>query len=171
MVDRDEWLIIDAGGAVTDSGDAAVRLATADDARAVGQLLDRFNREYDEPTPGPRALADRIAQLLSQDTLVLLAGTGPDGLAVLRLRPAIWSPGLECYLAELYVVPERRGRGLGRALMVAAMEAARQRGADHIDLGTSEDDNAARALYESLGFINRERGPDGPITYFYERDL
>ena len=35
----------------------------------------------------------------------------------------------------------------------------------------SEDDVAARSLYESLGFINREGGPDGPITYFYERGL
>jgi hypothetical protein len=40
-----------------------------------------------------------------------------------------------------------------------------------MDLGTSDDDVAARALYESLGFRNRERGPDGPITYFYEREL
>jgi len=32
-------------------------------------------------------------------------------------------------------------------------------------------DTAARALYESLGFTNREGKPDGPINYFYERDL
>jgi ribosomal protein S18 acetylase RimI-like enzyme len=38
-------------------------------------------------------------------------------------------------------------------------------------LGTSETDTAARALYESLGFINRERGPDGPVMYCYEREL
>ncbi|MGI8873618.1 MAG: hypothetical protein ACR2KP_04695 [Egibacteraceae bacterium] len=41
-------------------------------------------------------------------------------------------------------------------------------GADHMDLGTSEDNVAARALYESLGFTNREGKPDGPINYFYE---
>jgi hypothetical protein len=40
-----------------------------------------------------------------------------------------------------------------------------------MDLGTSEDDVAARSLYESLGFINREGGPDGTVTYSYERDL
>jgi ribosomal protein S18 acetylase RimI-like enzyme len=78
---------------------------------------------------------------------------------------------LECYLAELYVAPESRGRGLGRALMEAAIEVAREKGADHMDLGTSEDDVAARALYESLGFNNREGKPDGPVNYFYERDL
>jgi len=152
------------------SGDAP-RLATTDDAAAIGGLLDAFNREFEEPTPGPAWLADRIVQLLAQDTLVLLAGSGPDGLAVLRLRPSIWTQALECYLAELYVVPEKRGQGLGRALMVGVLDAARGRGADHILLGTSADDHAARALYESLGFINREHGPDGPITYFYEREL
>ena len=55
--------------------------------------------------------------------------------------------------------------------MQTAIEVARARGADHMDLGSSEDDVAARSLYESLGFINREGGPDGPITYFYERNL
>jgi hypothetical protein len=52
-----------------------------------------------------------------------------------------------------------------------AMEHARARGAAHIDLGTSEDDVAARALYESAGFTNREGGPDGPKMLYYERDL
>ena len=55
--------------------------------------------------------------------------------------------------------------------MLAAIEHARERGADHMDLGTGEQDLAARALYESLGFSNREGKPDGPINYFYEREL
>jgi len=72
-----------------------VRLANRDDAAAIGRLLHAFNREFDEPAPPPDALAERIRQLLDGgDTLVLLAGTGPDGLAVLRLRAAIWSTGL-----------------------------------------------------------------------------
>jgi ribosomal protein S18 acetylase RimI-like enzyme len=149
-----------------------VRRATADDAEAVGWLLDDFNREFDEPTPGPEALAERVRELLAGgDTVVLVGGAGPDGLAVLRFRLSIWTEGLECYLAELYVVPERRGQGLGRALMEEAMEVARGAGADYMDLGTSEDDTAARALYESLGFSNREGKPDGPLNYYYEREL
>jgi GNAT superfamily N-acetyltransferase len=150
----------------------AVRRATADDAGDVGRLLHDFNTEYDDPTPGPERLAERITTLMAGgDTEVLLGGAGPDGLAVLRFREAIWSEALECYLAELYVVPARRGRGLGRALMNAAMEVARETGADYMDLGTSEADVAARALYESLGFSNREGKPDGPINYYYEREL
>jgi ribosomal protein S18 acetylase RimI-like enzyme len=149
-----------------------VRLGRSGDADAIGQLLHDFNREFDEPAPSPPELAERIRLLLdSGETAVVLGGAGPDGLAVLRFRLSIWSAGLECYLAELYVVPERRGSGLGRALMQEAIDEARRRGADHMDLGTSETDTAARHLYEALGFSNRENGPSGPIMYVYERDI
>ena len=152
--------------------DATVRLAGPTDALRVAQLLHDFNREYDDPTPEPPVLAERVRELVeSGETAVLLAGPGPDGLAVLRFRPALWSDGLECYLAELYVVPGRRGQGLGRRLMTAAIELARSRGADTMDLGTGDDDVAARALYESLGFTNRDGGPTGPVNYFYELEL
>jgi ribosomal protein S18 acetylase RimI-like enzyme len=149
-----------------------VRLADAGDAAAIGRLLYDFNREFDEPTPEPSALAERLRQLIEGgDTLVLLGGGGPDGLAVLRLRAAIWSAGLECYLAELYVAPASRGQGLGRALMEAALSQARLRGADSMDIGVDEPDLVARRLYESLGFTNRAGGAGGPLMYVYEREL
>jgi ribosomal protein S18 acetylase RimI-like enzyme len=149
-----------------------VRLAGVEDGAAIGRLLYDFNQEFGEPTPAPSALAERIRQLLEAgDTLVLLAGDGPDGLAVLRFRAAIWSAGLECYLAELYVAPASRGQGQGRALMEAALRQARGRGADTMDIGVDEPDHAARQLYESLGFTNRTAGQDGPVMYVYEREL
>ena len=148
-----------------------IRLAGRDDADAIGRLLYAFNREFDEPAPAPSALAQRVRQLLDGgDMLVLLAGDGPDGLAVLRFRAAIWSAGLESYLAELYVAPARRGQGLGRELMETALREARGRGADTMDIGVDEPDLAARHLYESLGFSNRSGG-DGPLMYVYEREL
>jgi GNAT superfamily N-acetyltransferase len=148
-----------------------VRRAHRDDADAIGRLLYAFNREFDEPAPAPSALAERMRQLLDGgDTLVLLVGDGPDGLAVLRFRAAIWSPGLECYLAELYITPARRGQGLGRALMAAVIREARDRGADTMDIGVDEPDLAARRLYESLGFTNKT-GEEGSVMYVYERDL
>jgi ribosomal protein S18 acetylase RimI-like enzyme len=149
-----------------------IRRAETADAGDVGRLLHDFNSEYDDYTPGSEAMAKRIGELLaSGDVLVLLGGPGPDGLAVLRFRPSLWSETLDCYLEELYVVPDRRGQGIGRALMEAAMDTARAKGAGHMDLGTAETDTAARALYERLGFSNREGKPDGPLNYFYEREL
>jgi ribosomal protein S18 acetylase RimI-like enzyme len=56
-------------------------------------------------------------------------------------------------------------------LLEAAMDLARARGAARIDLNTSVSDVAARALYESAGFTNREGGPEGPTMLYYERDL
>ena len=149
-----------------------VRIGELGDCDAIGRLLDSFNREFDDPTPGPASLSRRMQELISEGaTTVLLGGTGPDGLAVLRFRPSIWTAGLECYLAELYVVPAHRGRGLGRALLETAIELTRERGADYMDLNTREDDVIARALYESLGFSNREGKPAGPVNYYYERTL
>jgi GNAT superfamily N-acetyltransferase len=149
-----------------------IRRADREDAGVIGQLLYDFNREFDEPAPAPAALAERLRQLIAGgETTVLLGGDGPDGLAVLRFRAAIWSSGLECYLAELYVTPARRGKGLGRALMEAALSEARRRGADTMDIGVDEPDLAARRLYESLGFTNRAGGAGGPVMYVYEREL
>ena len=143
---------------------ARVRRARPEDADAVARLLHDFNTEFDEPTPGPERLAARVRQLLAGgEATILLAGEGPDGVAVMRLRPSIWTEGLECYLAELYVVPEKRGGGLGRALMTAVVEAARDAGADYVDLNTEDGDVAARALYESLGFEHTAR--------YYEREV
>jgi ribosomal protein S18 acetylase RimI-like enzyme len=151
---------------------ALVRRAESADAEAVGRLLHYFNTEFEEFTPGAAALGERVRELLAGgDTRILIGGDGPDGVAVLRFRPAIFSRSLECYLAELYVAPRHRGHGLGRALMEAAMELARAEGASYMDLGTAETDLAARALYESLGFSNREGRPDGPLNFFYEREL
>ena len=152
--------------------EAQVRLASRADALLFGALLHAFNAEFGEATPDADVIAARAAPLIeSGEVTVLLAGDGPDGFAQLRFRPSLYTGALDAYLEELYVVPDRRGRGLGRALLEAAMDHARERGAARIDLGTSEDDVAARALYESAGFTNREGGPQGPRMLYYERDL
>lgn len=147
----------------------SVRRADPDDAPQIGRLLHDFNTEFGDPTPGPQALAERVGELMaSGDTEVVLAGEPPCGLALLRFRRSLWTPRLECYLAELYVEPGRRGRGLGRALMESVLELARERGADYIELNTEETDVAARALYESLGF---RCGEGEAASLYYEREL
>jgi ribosomal protein S18 acetylase RimI-like enzyme len=155
----------------TDQG-PQVRRATPGDAPQVARLLHDFQAEFDEPSPGVEVLEDRYGELIrNKEMIVLLVGEGPDGFAQLRFRPWVYSAGLHSYLEELYVVPDLRGNGLGRALLEAAMETARGEGAEQMELGTSEDDKAARKLYESAGFVNTEGGPDGPVMFFYEREL
>jgi GNAT superfamily N-acetyltransferase len=154
------------------SRDSKVRRASAADAAAVAQLLFDFDTEYDEPAPEVSVLTERYAELLGNgEVTVLLVGDGPEGFAQLRFRPSVYSRSLDAYLEELYVVPPRRGEGLGRALLEAAIEEARSEGASHMDLGTSEADVAALGLYDSAGFTNREGKPDGPVMLYYERDL
>ena len=148
-----------------------VRAAGPDEAKAAAGLLHAFNTEFGDPSPGVEVLARRVAELVEGGELaVLLAGNPPVGVAVYRLRPFLWgAEGQEAYLEELFVVPERRGQGFGRALLDAVLARARAAGAVRIDLGTGEGDVAARALYESAGFINRD--DDGAPMLFYERDL
>jgi ribosomal protein S18 acetylase RimI-like enzyme len=149
-----------------------IRLATAADAPSFGRLLHAFNVEFGEATPDAETIAERAAPLIeSGEVTVLFVGEAPDGFAQLRFRPSLYTGALDAYLEELYVVPHRRGQGLGRALLEAAMEHARERCAARIDLNTSVSDVAARALYESAGFTNREGGPEGPLMLYYERDL
>jgi ribosomal protein S18 acetylase RimI-like enzyme len=149
-----------------------IRLARTGDAFTFGELLHAFNTEFEEPTPSAEVIAARAAPLIESGELtVLLAAEGRGGFAVLRFRPSVYTGALDAYLEELYIVPERRGRGLGRALLETAMDHARERGAAHIELNTGENDVAARALYESAGFTNREGGPNGPPMLYYEREL
>jgi ribosomal protein S18 acetylase RimI-like enzyme len=154
--------------------DSRVRRATADDAALAARLMHDFNDEFDEPIDDVDVLERRYReQLPSGDVTVLLAGEAPEGVgfAQLRYRGQIYSDAPAAYLEELYVRPSKRGEGLGRALLEAVMEEARAHGADMIDLGTAETDSAARGLYESAGFTNREGKPDGPVMLYYEREL
>ncbi len=145
----------------------------SDGVAAAARLLHDFNVEYDEPSPPPAVLAGRLASLIADDhALVLLVRDDgePVGVAVVRLWPSLWSEGQEAYLAELYVVPARRGQGFGRELITEAMESARDRGADYAFLITSEDDQLAQRLYEAAGF-RRTEGEGGPVMLAYEREL
>jgi ribosomal protein S18 acetylase RimI-like enzyme len=130
-----------------------VRRATQEDAPAIGRMLAELGGS--ETTPEP--LAERVAELQARrNFVVLLAGTGPDGLAILRFRPSIWTAAQECYLAELYVRPARRRNGLGRALLLEALSVARAKGAERIELEIAADAVAAKSLGESLGFRDRD---------------
>ena len=144
------------------------RLATVADAATVAQLLDAFNREYDDPTPGTDVLAARLERLLAGgDVIALLAGDPANGLAVLTLRPNVWYDGPVALLDELYVVPELRGGGLGSALLAAAEEVTRARGGELLEINVDGDDLDARRFYQRHGYTNREPGETEPLLYYY----
>lgn len=155
-----------------------IEVVRSDDGTAVttaARLLHDFNREYDDPTPPVEELADRLRSLLDGgDVVALLARpTHRDvavGVAVMRVQPSLWGRGREAYLAELYVVPDRRGQGHGRELITEAMQVARAQGADYAFLITTEEDERAQRLYEAAGF-RRTEGEGGPQMLAYERDL
>ncbi|MFC5731642.1 MULTISPECIES: GNAT family N-acetyltransferase [Nocardioides] len=154
--------------------DDSTRIATSpEDFETAARLLVAFNTEYDEPAPEPDWWATHLARLSAEGTArVVLAGRPGDGVGVVRLRTSTYSEDLEAYLAELYVAPPLRGQGIGTVLLQAIIEDARAQGATYMDLTTTEDDVAARAIYRRFGFDRNEgRGAEGALSYYYEKDL
>ena len=148
------------------------RLATPDDAETVARMLHDFNVEFGTPTPGVEFLVSRCRELIdAEEATIVLGGEPPLGLGVLFFRPSLWSHGFEVYLAELYVVPDRRDEGIGGAIMATAMVLSRARGATDMQIGVDEPDVDTRRFYERLGF--RHHDPDDPSArmFFYEREL
>jgi ribosomal protein S18 acetylase RimI-like enzyme len=149
--------------------------AAPEGAAAAGQLLHDFNREYDEPAPPPDELAERLVELIGAGHVTVLLARADDtgapvGVAVLRVQPSVWSRAQEAYLAELYVVPDRRGQGYGRELITEVIRSAREQGADYALVVTSEEDRLAQRLYAAAGF-RRTEGEGGPLMLAYEREL
>lgn len=151
----------------SDAGQHEVRPATSEDASLLARMLHDFNTEYAEPTPGPEILTRRVLAFIENGQMTyLLGGAGPDGFAQVSFRPTIWADAPVGYLEEFYVMPRRRGQGIGRALMTAVLDLAHARGAAGVEVVTGETDTAARGLYESFGFLNEES--DGARSLFYE---
>lgn len=72
------------------------------------------------------------------------------GLVVTRMPPASWWPG-GAWIAEVFVVPDYQGQGLGRILMLRGIERAQSLGERRVGL-TVSDGNPAERLYERVGF-------------------
>jgi len=68
-----------------------------------------------------------------------------------------WTTGDYCYLQDLFVAPDVRGSGAGRALIEAVYEAAKKAGANRVHWLTQESNASARGLYDKVadrsGFI------------------
>lgn len=94
---------------------------------------------------------------------------GEDGVCQLRYRWSVWTGAPDCWLEDLYVRESARGRGVGRALLEAAVERARSRGCRRIELDVNEENQAALALYRAAGFTLEPKPPGR--TLFVSRRL
>lgn len=79
------------------------------------------------------------------------------GFAIHQHHPSTWVLGDDCYLEDLYVAPDQRGKGIGRALMEDLQQMAKSNGWNRLYWHTNHDNTAARRLYDSFtpadGFI------------------
>ena len=73
------------------------------------------------------------------------------GIVHYLFHPVTWSIGPRCYLEDLFVTPDARGSGAGRALIEAVYRAADAVGADQVYWLTADSNATARKLYDSVG--------------------
>ncbi|GGF34525.1 N-acetyltransferase [Marmoricola endophyticus] len=134
-----------------------------------------LDTEFDTAPDPVEVLAGRFARILGDpQVLALVAGErgstdSTTGFALLTLRPTVWHDGPVAQLEELYVVPDRRGRGTGSALVADARRRLRDRGCPEVHANVDEVDHDARRFYERHGFVNVERESDGRILCFVAR--
>lgn len=73
------------------------------------------------------------------------------GIVHYLFHPVTWAKSDRCYLEDLFVSPEARVKGAGRALMEAVYKAAEKAGADQVYWLTAESNTTARRLYDRIG--------------------
>jgi GNAT superfamily N-acetyltransferase len=151
-----------------DPDPAPTRLATAADADEVAALLHDFNVEFDTPSPGPTVLAARLRTLLAgPDTFALLAGRPGAAVALVTLRPNVWYDGPVALLDELYVVPHRRGQGIGSQVIEHVVREVSARGVELVEINVDEGDVDARRFYRRHGFVDHEPDSSGRAFYLW----
>ncbi|MCB4785880.1 GNAT family N-acetyltransferase [Delftia sp. Lp-1] len=137
----------------------AIHTAIPEDAALIAPLFDAYRQFYEQPADADAALAFITARLERGESVILLARR-PDGSALgfCQLYPSFCSVlAAPIYvLYDLFVVPDARRLGVGRALLLAAEAHARATGHARTDLTTARNNLRAQALYESLGWVRDE---------------
>jgi GNAT superfamily N-acetyltransferase len=132
-----------------------IERATAGDLEAIRRLLLAQFDEHDIETEG-QGLNAAIARVFEEDRwgLFVVARQAGEvvGVAAVSLAWTLEHGGLSAWLDELYVLPERRGQGLGTALLHRAVEEARALGCAAVDLEVDRDHLRAEGLYRREGF-------------------
>jgi GNAT superfamily N-acetyltransferase len=131
--------------------------------------LDAFHRDARpdlfQPFPRPVRAREQVARWLAEAGSTILVAEneqGVVGLALLLTRPpspfAGAVPRKVVEVDNLVVRADQRGRLIGRRLLAASVEWARQRGATHVEVAVHDFNQAAERFYKAFGFarsVNR----------------
>ena len=143
--------------------------------QAVLDLVDAYSRD---PMGDGKPLRDDVRHRLvpglaaHPTTLILLAYDGelPVGIAVCFRGFSTFQARPLVNIHDLAVLPEHRGRGIGKALLEAVADRARGLGCCKVTLETQEK-NPARRLYEAVGFVRDVHVPEAGAAIFMARPL
>lgn len=131
-------------------------------ADAVAGLFDSYRQFYRQPPDLEGARRFITARLRANESVVFLALIDRDGsskpVGFVQLYPAFSSVSMKplWILNDLYVAPEARQNGVGKALMDSARQLALSNGSKELILETAKDNFSAQKLYEQLGYKRDE---------------
>src|SRR6185295_11111428 len=101
--------------------------------------------------PALREQPNALVLLAYKDARVVGIATCFLGFSTFAARPLL-------NVHDLAVLPDCRGRGVGRALLGAVDDAARERGCVKVTLEVQENNRRARRIYEAAGFAQMVYG-------------
>jgi GNAT superfamily N-acetyltransferase len=137
--------------------DERIRPATEDDVQVVVVLMSEYCRFYEVETPNDAGLREMARALIAAPDSegMLLVGRDRNGQVVgFAACGWKWSSlrgARVVVLEDLFVDPDARGAGIGRALIDACADRARELGAPLIEWLTAPDNARARSVYDATG--------------------
>lgn len=132
-----------------------VRLAGRADIGLVTRLIGNFRDFLEEEEPPNAVIEAAVVELIeSGDTEFILIGEPEVGFAQMRYRLSVWSGREDAWLEDLFVDEQARGQGLGKTLVEAAIQRARSRRCERVQLETNSQNSGAIVLYERAGFVS-----------------
>jgi len=133
-----------------------VRQAGPADADVVAPLFDAYRQFYEQPSDLTLARRFIVERLERAESVVFLAERDGRAVGFVQLYPLFSStaarPRRLWLLNDLFVAPEARGSGIGRALLARARRLAEETGATGLELATARSNTTAQRLYESVGY-------------------